>query len=104
MILAIDPYTGKVLAMANLVYADFESLYGGIEKLRGAAYYETVEGWLENKAYSRIPKMRKMRAREVREFGLTGKPMYESFLENPKAFEWLKAPQNYLDTFADLLE
>jgi len=94
----------EVLAMSNLVYSDFKSLYENIESKHGAMYYETTDMWVENKNYSSIPEMRKLQVRKVPEFGLTEKPMYTSFVENPKNFEWLKTPQNYVDVFADLMK
>ena len=49
---------GKDLKMANWVYDDFESKYEHIENKKGGAYYYTKSGWIKNKNYKNIPKLR----------------------------------------------
>ncbi len=46
------------LKMANWVSDDFESSYKEIEEKRGAAYFYTTEGWIKNKNYKDVPKIR----------------------------------------------
>ncbi len=62
----IPPYFGHItincgkkdLKMANWVYDNFESKYKPIEEKRGGAYYRTKQGWIKNKNYKKIPKLR----------------------------------------------
>ncbi len=93
-----------VLVMANLVYSEFKSIYGEIEEKHGGMYYETLDGWIENKNYEKIPEMRKMNAKEVPEFGITEKSLYENFAKNPNLFDWLRNPAKYMDAFVELIK
>ncbi len=74
----------ETLVMSNLIYREVESDYGPYERLRGAAYYYTIDGFVRNGRYSSVP--------EIRE----GKPLWRSqsiaidFLEDEGSFSWLK--------------
>jgi len=46
------------LKMANWVYEEFDSIYKPIEEKKGAAYYYTTEGWIENKNYQKNIKIK----------------------------------------------
>ncbi len=49
----------KDLKMANWVSPEFDSLYDPILKKRGAAYFYTTDGWIKNKNYKDVPRIRK---------------------------------------------
>ncbi|MDK2383301.1 MAG: glucose-6-phosphate isomerase family protein [Candidatus Korarchaeota archaeon] len=74
----------ETLVMSNLIYRGVESDYEPYERLRGAAYYYTIDGFIRNGRYSSVP--------EIRE----GKPLWRSqsiaidFLEDESSFSWLK--------------
>ncbi len=48
----------KDLKMANWISEDCKSDYQMFEKLQGACYYYTKKGWVKNKNYKKIPKLR----------------------------------------------
>ncbi len=89
------------LVMANWVYPGFASDYGPIEKLGGAQWHETVKGFIENRKYLVVPGIRLIAPRPFPEFGLTGRPLYTEGVKNPKKFEWLSKPQEYLQQFEE---
>ena len=65
-ILIIPPYYGhiiinpgkKILKTANWVYPKFKSIYEPIEKQGGAGYFFTTKGWVKNRNYKKVPKLR----------------------------------------------
>jgi glucose-6-phosphate isomerase len=48
----------KTLKMANWMADDCKSSYASFEKFGGACYYYTKEGWIKNKNYKKVPKLR----------------------------------------------
>ncbi len=62
----IPPYYGhitinpsnKTLKMANWVSEECKSCYDLFQKKQGACYYYTKSGWVKNKKYKNIPKLR----------------------------------------------
>ncbi len=48
----------KDLKMANWVCDDFKSLYSQIEEKGGAGYFYTLDGWIKNDNYERVPDLR----------------------------------------------
>ena len=55
--LTINPEKRK-LVMANWLSKKCKSDYSLFEKYQGACYYYTKSGWIKNKNYSKIPKLR----------------------------------------------
>jgi glucose-6-phosphate isomerase len=49
----------KTLKIANWVSKYCQSDYQSIEKMGGFCYYYTIDGWVENKNYKKIPKLKK---------------------------------------------
>jgi glucose-6-phosphate isomerase len=49
----------KVLKIANWVSKNCQSDYQTIEKKNGFCYYYTIEGWVKNKNYKKIPKLKR---------------------------------------------
>jgi glucose-6-phosphate isomerase len=48
----------KTLKIANWVSKYCQSDYKSIEKMGGFCYYYTIDGWIKNKNYQRIPKLK----------------------------------------------
>jgi glucose-6-phosphate isomerase len=65
-VVVIPPYYGhvtinpsnKTLKMANWVSEKCQSNYRPFEKMEGVCYYFTKSGWLKNKNYKNVPKLR----------------------------------------------
>lgn len=65
-VIVIPPHYGhvtinpskKTLKMANWVSEKSKSNYNLFKKLEGACYYFTKSGWLKNKNYKNVPKLR----------------------------------------------
>jgi glucose-6-phosphate isomerase len=55
--LTINP-SKKKLKMANWISKKCKNDYSFFEKMQGACYYYTKSGWLKNKNYKKIPKLR----------------------------------------------
>ncbi|MDI6591358.1 MAG: glucose-6-phosphate isomerase family protein [Patescibacteria group bacterium] len=55
--ITINP-TGQTLKMANWISEKCKSIYELFEKKQGACYYYTQSGWIKNKNYGKIPKLR----------------------------------------------
>jgi glucose-6-phosphate isomerase len=53
----INP-SSKILKMANWISKKCQSDYKNIERKRGFCYYYTKLGWIKNKNYDKIPKLR----------------------------------------------
>lgn len=54
----INPSGTQDLKMANWVSNDCKSDYSPFEKMHGACYYYTKNGWIKNKNYKAIPELR----------------------------------------------
>mgnify|MGYP001773160816 CR=1 FL=1 len=48
----------KVLKIGNWISKDCLSDYLSVEKKKGLCYYLTIEGWIKNKNYKRVPKLK----------------------------------------------
>jgi glucose-6-phosphate isomerase len=48
----------KTLKIANWISKNCQSDYRSIEKMGGFCYYYTIDGWVKNKNYKRIPKLK----------------------------------------------
>jgi len=56
--LTINPSSENRLVMANWINPDCQSDYSFFEKMQGACYYYTREGWIKNENYKKVPKLR----------------------------------------------
>jgi len=91
--------TNKVLVAANWMALASKSNYNSIKNKKGLMWYYTTDGWIKNKNYSKTIEPREAKPKQVKEFGLTEKPMY--FTDLPK-LDFLKNPQNYLNILEKL--
>lgn len=62
-IVLINP-AKKVLKTANWVAKKNKNIYEEVERLGGACYYYTKAGWVKNKNYNRVPKLRIERSKK----------------------------------------
>ena len=53
----INPFK-KELKIANWISAKNKNIYEELEKMKGAGYFYTKRGWIKNKNYAKIPKLR----------------------------------------------
>ena len=56
--ITINPSPREELKMGNWVSKKFKSDYKEIEKRRGGCYYYTKSGWIKNKQYEKVPRLR----------------------------------------------
>ena len=95
----------KTLIMSNLVESTFKSEYGSFKKLKGAAYYETTNGWEKNPNYTKVPEIRLIKVKKLYSklpFFLEP-PQYKMFIKNPEKFLFLTKPQEYTEFFKKFL-
>ena len=48
----------KELKIANWVSVKNKNVYEELEKMKGAGYFYTKSGWIKNKNYKKVPKLR----------------------------------------------
>ncbi len=88
---SVNP-TNEDLVLANIVSNSFESDYSEYKNKRGAAYYFTQNGFVQNKNY-KINSMEKLTASEVnKRYNINYKDLLTEFYKNPEAFEFLERP------------
>jgi glucose-6-phosphate isomerase, archaeal len=56
--ITINPSKAKDLKMANWLSDNCKSDYSPFEKMQGACYYYTKQGWIKNENYKSIPELR----------------------------------------------
>jgi len=56
-VITINP-TKKELKLGNWVSEKNKNIYEELEKMEGACYFYTTDGWIKNENYKRIPKLR----------------------------------------------
>ncbi|MCH7902689.1 hypothetical protein IIC68_02965, partial [archaeon] len=83
----------ETLVMANWVYPGFKSDYLPIEKKKGVHWYETEQGFIPNKNYSKQFPIQLITPKEFEQFGVTKRPMYKEAMAKPENFKWLVKPQ-----------
>lgn len=54
----INPSKSKELKMANWISMGCKSDYSFFEKMQGACYYYTEQGWVKNENYKNVPELR----------------------------------------------
>jgi len=57
-IVTINPSDKKILEIGNWVSRKTKNIYEDIEKFKGACYFYTSDGWIKNKNYQKITKLR----------------------------------------------
>ncbi|MFY9461724.1 MAG: glucose-6-phosphate isomerase family protein [Candidatus Sungiibacteriota bacterium] len=98
----ISVNTGKdALVLANWIADNFQYDYTPYQKFKGGGYW-LVEGFIQNTIefeknhnYAEIPEIKKLRPKELPEFGLIrGKPMYE-VAHALERLDFLRSPENF---------
>jgi len=56
--ITINPSKKETLKEANWLCETCQNVYGSFMEKQGACYYFTTRGWIKNKEYGRIPKLR----------------------------------------------
>ncbi len=99
----INP-SNKELRMTNWVCRDFKSDYEPYERLRGACYYYTEDGWIKNERYGEVPEIRFMKPKIPKELGLKrGEEMYK-LVKDLSKLEFLVRPSKYSGLFEEAFE
>ncbi len=93
------------LKMSNWVARNFSSVYDPIQKMRGAAYFETVDGYVKNKLHTDLPAIRFVKPKDLPQFGLSrAKEMYGLVRKEIERLEFLTKPAEFIDSFEGILE
>jgi glucose-6-phosphate isomerase len=92
----INP-TNKELRTANWVYNRFSSIYDPYRNSRGACYYYTENGWIENPNYRSIPEIRFAKPKKV--LGLSKSEEMYGLIKDPEKLMFLIEPEKYMDVF-----
>jgi glucose-6-phosphate isomerase len=58
LVVLINPSSKKTLKTGNWVSEKNKNIYEDVEKMKGACYFYTKSGWIKNKNYKKIPKLR----------------------------------------------
>lgn len=96
--------SNKVLKMANWVYRNFSSKYGPYKEKRGACYYYTEDGWIENKNYEVIPEIKEVKVRIPKSFNLKKSEEMYKLLKTPEKMAFLYEPSKYMDLYKEAFE
>jgi glucose-6-phosphate isomerase len=94
---------GVELTMANWVCRDFKSEYDLIKRMRGLAYYETVENnWLVNKVYQDPAPLRRRRPIDPSTFDLSEREDMYKLVSNLGSLDFLANPHKNAQMFLGL--
>ncbi len=92
--ITINP-SKKELKMANLVSDKFSSIYEPIKEKKGGAYFELIDGFKRNENYEYVPELRKVKARDLSEFGFERSEEIYFMIRDQKKLEFLNKPQDH---------
>lgn len=86
-----------LLVMANVVAANFKSIYGDYQEKKGAAYFELSSGMVPNKHYGKLAKPVEIGAEEFAgryqwPKEVKGRGLLHLLLDEPELFAWLNEP------------
>ncbi|HDH41519.1 MAG TPA: glucose-6-phosphate isomerase [Candidatus Altiarchaeales archaeon] len=102
--ITINP-SEKELRMANFVSDRFSSVYEPIREKGGGAYFELIDGsFIRNKNYGKLPDLRFLRAKDLKEFGIEKSREMYSLIETPERLRFLDRPQDFTDLFEFVLD
>jgi glucose-6-phosphate isomerase len=99
----INP-SNKELKMANWVYRHFKSDYEPYERLRGACYYYTEDGWIKNPNYGDVPEIRFVKPKIPKELDLKRSEEMYKLVKNLEKLEFLYKPSKYQHIFESAFE
>jgi len=102
--ITINP-SEKELRMANFVSDRFSSVYEPIREKGGGAYFELIDGsFIRNKNYGKLPDLRFLKAKDLKEFGIEKSREMYSLIETPERLRFLDRPQDFTDLFEFVLD
>lgn len=90
-----------LLVTANWVADNFKSLYQPVADPHGLAYFVVSDSkkgfkFVPNRSYANIPPVRMITTDFTKKFPIaSGKPMYNTGINNPKTLEFLNFPEKY---------
>jgi len=99
----INP-SNKVLKMSNWVNRNFSSIYDPYTNRRGACYYLTVEGWLNNENYSQIPDLEEIKAPSISRYGIKRSEEMYGMIKTPEKLDFLNNPSGYIEMFVQIYD
>lgn len=99
----INP-SNKELRMTNWVCRDFKSDYEPYERLRGACYYYTEDGWIKNKRYGDVPEIRFVKPKIPKLLGLKKSDEMYKLVKDLSRLEFLVKPSKYSELFEEAFE
>jgi len=89
---SINPSKEEDLVMSNVVFNGFESIYEDYALNKGAAYYYTEEGFLQNTNYL-VKNFKKLTAAELNnKYGFFSDDILLDFVKDPEKFRFLEKP------------
>ncbi|HIH78566.1 MAG TPA: glucose-6-phosphate isomerase [Halobacteria archaeon] len=92
--ITINP-SKNVLKMANWVSRNFSAIYDPIKKMGGGAYYEMIDGIIQNENYGKVPELRIIEPKEYPEFGLTKKTGLYRLIDDLELLKFLNYPEYF---------
>jgi glucose-6-phosphate isomerase, archaeal len=92
------------LLFADLLPEDINPVYGHIAHVGGMSHLYLTDGsWLPNPRYAEVGALQLCAAAEYPELGLTrDRPLYDLFLKEPQALQWLRQPERFAKTVPGL--
>jgi len=99
----INP-SNKELRMTNWVCRDFKSDYEPYERLRGACYYYTENGWIKNERYGDVPEIRFVKPKIPKLLGLKKSDEMYKLVKDLSKLEFLVKPSKYPELFEEAFE
>ena len=88
----VNPAEDRVLVLSNVVANCFDSDYADYKENRGAAFYYTKGGFVQNERYIIRSTERKTVEELNGEYGVAFSDIFKEFNSNPEKFEFLKKP------------
>lgn len=97
------------LVFSNLAYISCKVIYEPVSYYHGMGIYVEKQGsrlnFVKNSNYKKLPSPRYVEVKENKKLGIEfGKPLYNSYMENPAAYDFLKNPDLYKNQIMDMLE
>ncbi len=94
----VNPSDEK-LRMSNWVYREFESRYETYKNMRGACYYYTTDGWIENEMYGDVPPIRFVKPVIPKQLNLNKQEEMYGLVDDLESLEFLWKPTAHKEMF-----
>ncbi len=98
--ISINPSKTKTLATCDWLSPEEKSDYKPYENLRGACYYMVRDekgkiDFIKNKSYAKVPKLIRLKPKEVPELGAIKSKSLYSLINTPEKLDFLNHPEKY---------